>query len=129
MQATAEIQVEVLKKGTEEDIDFDKSAPREVSSALRVILASAFTHYVRAKNFRSYMRGCHFQDRHVFLDRRGKHVLTMTDEVAEQLTVSLRSILEVCARRNDYATARLIENWIGETARRTWFPFEINETL
>jgi starvation-inducible DNA-binding protein len=37
------------------------------------------------------------------------------------LTRSLRSTHEVCDRHNDVATASLIENWIDETERRSWF--------
>jgi len=42
-----------------------------------------------------------------------------------QLTRELRSAHELCERRNDVATASLIENWIDETERRTWFLSEI----
>jgi len=41
------------------------------------------------------------------------------------LTRFLRSTHEVCDRLNDVATASLIENWIDEAERRTWFLFEI----
>jgi len=39
----------------------------------------------------------------------------------QQLTQFLRSAHEVCDEHNDVATASLIENWIDETERRTWF--------
>ena len=39
----------------------------------------------------------------------------------QRLTRELRSTHELCERRNDVATASLIENWIDETERRTWF--------
>jgi starvation-inducible DNA-binding protein len=42
-----------------------------------------------------------------------------------QLTRFLRSTHEICERHNDVATASLIENWIDETERRTWFLSEI----
>src|SRR6266478_8890358 len=42
----------------------------------------------------------------------------------QQLTRFLRSAHEICDRHNDVATASLIENWIDETERRTWFLFE-----
>ncbi len=42
----------------------------------------------------------------------------------QQLTRFLRSTHEICDRHNDVATASLIENWIDETERRTWFLFE-----
>ena len=38
-----------------------------------------------------------------------------------QLTESLRATHEVCDQYNDVATASLIEVWIDETERRTWF--------
>ncbi len=41
------------------------------------------------------------------------------------LTRSLRATHEVCDGHNDVATASLIENWIDETERRTWFLSEI----
>ena len=43
----------------------------------------------------------------------------------QQLTRSLRTTHEVCDRHNDVATASLIEVWIDETERRTWFLAEI----
>jgi starvation-inducible DNA-binding protein len=42
-----------------------------------------------------------------------------------ELTRSLRSTHELCEKHNDVATASLIENWIDETERRTWFLSEI----
>jgi starvation-inducible DNA-binding protein len=42
-----------------------------------------------------------------------------------ELTRNLRSTHEVCEQHNDVATASLIENWIDETERRTWFLSEI----
>jgi len=39
----------------------------------------------------------------------------------QRLTRELRSTHELCERRNDVATASLIENWVDETERRTWF--------
>ena len=38
-----------------------------------------------------------------------------------QLTRFLRSAHELCAKRNDVATTSLIETWIDQTERRTWF--------
>jgi len=42
------------------------------------------------------------------------------------LTRSLRAAHEICDGYNDVATASLIENWIDQTERRTWF---LSETL
>jgi starvation-inducible DNA-binding protein len=42
----------------------------------------------------------------------------------QRLTQLLRAAHEVCDEHNDVATASLIENWIDEAERRTWFLFE-----
>jgi starvation-inducible DNA-binding protein len=42
-----------------------------------------------------------------------------------ELTRNLRSTHELCEKYNDVATASLIEVWIDETERRTWFLSEI----
>jgi starvation-inducible DNA-binding protein len=47
----------------------------------------------------------------------------------QQLTRTLRAIHEVCDRHNDIATASLIEVWIDESEKRTWFLAEINREL
>jgi starvation-inducible DNA-binding protein len=47
----------------------------------------------------------------------------------QQLTRSLRSTHEICDQHNDVATASLIENWIDETERLTWFLSEIKRDL
>jgi starvation-inducible DNA-binding protein len=44
----------------------------------------------------------------------------------QQLTRFLRSAHQVCDDHNDVATTSLIENWIDETERRTWF---LSETI
>ena len=41
------------------------------------------------------------------------------------LTRSMRATHETCEKYNDVATASLIEVWIDETERRTWFLSEI----
>jgi starvation-inducible DNA-binding protein len=44
----------------------------------------------------------------------------------QHLTRSLRSNHETCDKYGDVATASLIENWLDETERRTWF---LSETV
>jgi starvation-inducible DNA-binding protein len=53
--------------------------------------------------------------------------LDMIAELAEDnktLTARLREAHNVCDEHRDIATAGLIEVWIDETERRTWFLFE-----
>ena len=53
--------------------------------------------------------------------------LDMLAELREDnrvLAGRLREVHDVCDEHRDIATASLIENWIDETERRTWFLFE-----
>jgi starvation-inducible DNA-binding protein len=52
-------------------------------------------------------------------------MLAELSEDNQRLTRYLRATHEVCDRHNDVATASLIETWIDETERRTWFLSEI----
>jgi starvation-inducible DNA-binding protein len=47
----------------------------------------------------------------------------------QRLTRFLRATHEVCDRHNDVATASLIEVWIDESERRTWFLAEIAQDV
>ena len=73
--------------------------------------------------------------RHQRLKDNNDEVVSPKDMLAElctdnqQLTRSLRSTHEVCEQHNEVATASLIENWIDETERRTWFLSEIVRDL
>src|SRR3954471_2112777 len=41
-----------------------------------------------------------------------------------QITAAMRETHGLCDEYGDVATASLLENWIGEAERRTWFLFE-----
>src|SRR6266478_5881408 len=63
------------------------------------------------------------------LDNDSEYVepLDMLAELADDnktLTARLRQVHNVCDKHRDVATASLIEVWIDETERRTWFLFE-----
>ena len=64
-------------------------------------------------------------------DNEDSHVsapemLAMLRDDNVELTAYLRSTHALCDEHKDVATASLIENWIDETERRSWF---LNETL
>jgi len=42
----------------------------------------------------------------------------------QQLTREMRQVHRLCDEYGDVATASLLENWIDETERRTWFLYE-----
>ncbi|MFZ0592525.1 MAG: DNA starvation/stationary phase protection protein [Bryobacteraceae bacterium] len=51
-------------------------------------------------------------------------MLSELGEDSKTLAARLREAHGVCEEHNDIATASLIETWIDETERRTWFLFE-----
>lgn len=46
-----------------------------------------------------------------------------------QLTAELRKVHEICSKGFDFATTSLIEVWIDESERRSWFLFESTRRL
>src|ERR1700726_2994561 len=42
----------------------------------------------------------------------------------KQLTANMRETHDLCGEHRDVASASLLENWIDEAERRTWFLFE-----
>ena len=150
--------------------DLSADAVSEITSALRPLLADVFALFLKTKNFHWHMKGPHFRDYHLLLDKHAEQIFGMTDDIAERaiklggttlhsvsdiaehqtlkdnneesvpahqmlaelcadnqnLTRHLREVHEICGRHNDVATTSLIENWIDETERRTWFLFEIS---
>lgn len=57
---------------------------------------------------------------------RPEEMLTKLCADNRKLTYFLRRTHDACEKRNDVATASLIENWIDEAERRTWF---LSETV
>jgi starvation-inducible DNA-binding protein len=53
-----------------------------------------------------------------------KDMLAELRDDNKSLTTSLRAVHDVCDEYGDVATASLLEVWIDETERRTWFLFE-----
>jgi starvation-inducible DNA-binding protein len=58
-----------------------------------------------------------------------KEMLAELDSDNQALTRYFRSAHETCEKYNDVATASLIEVWIDQTERRTWFLSEIVQDL
>jgi starvation-inducible DNA-binding protein len=73
--------------------------------------------------------------RHQRLEDNNKETATPHSMLSElhndnlQLTGFLREAHEVCAKGNDVATTSLIEVWIDQAERRTWFLMEIVSEL
>ncbi len=58
-----------------------------------------------------------------------QNMLTELFKDNQLLTKSLRSAHELCDKYKDVATASLIETWIDEAERRTWFLSETQNNL
>lgn len=73
--------------------------------------------------------------RHQRLKDNNAEVVAPEDMLAELsadnqlLTRFLRSTHDVCEKHNDVATTSLIETWIDQTERRTWFLSEVVRDL
>jgi starvation-inducible DNA-binding protein len=73
--------------------------------------------------------------KHQRLKDNNEEIVSPKDMLAElssdnqALTRYLRSTHETCEKYNDVATASLIEVWIDQTERRTWFLSEIVQGL
>ena len=148
--------------------DLGAEATRDVSAALKTLLADVFALYLKTKNFHWHMSGPHFRDYHTLLDEQSDQIFAMTDVLAErarklggltlhsigeiarlqrikdndglhvkphamlaelrddnlQLTTAMREVHDVCDDHNDVATTSILEIFIDETERRTWFLFE-----
>ena len=66
------------------------------------------------------------------MDNNAEYVepLDMIAELRENnaiLTRSMREVHSLCDKAGDVATASLLENWIDETEKRTWFLFECGQ--
>jgi starvation-inducible DNA-binding protein len=58
-----------------------------------------------------------------------KEMLSELLDDSQKLTKFLRATHEVCEKHNDVATASMIEVWIDQTERRSWFLFETVQEL
>ena len=148
--------------------DLKPEAVRDISAALRGLLADVFALYIKTKNFHWHISGRHFRDYHLLLDEHGDQIFAMTDPIAERarkmgggalrsigqiarekrisdndadyvtpqdmlaelrednqrLVTIMREVHDTCDSYGDVATTSLLEVWIDETERRTWFLFE-----
>ena len=59
--------------------------------------------------------------------RKEFSAVTELREDNASLTRSMREVHSLCDDAGDVATASLLENWIDETEKRTWFLFECGQ--
>ena len=88
--------------------DLAEAATRDISAALKGLLADTFVLYLKTKNFHWHMSGSHFRDYHLLLDEQGDQIFAMTDPIAERARkiggTTLRSIGQIAR------TQRLADN-------------------
>ncbi len=88
--------VPVVREELQSPTDLKANAARDISAALRALLADVFALYIKTKNFHWHMSGPHFRDYHLLLDEQSEQIFGMTDELAERARkiggTTLRSI-------------------------------------
>jgi starvation-inducible DNA-binding protein len=148
--------------------DMSPEAVKKISAALNVLLADAFSLYLKTKNFHWHVSGRHFHDYHLMLDAQSDAIFATTDQLAERvrklggstlkslgqahklatikdndedyvppramlrelmednkhMAAAMRKAHKLADDNEDSGTAGLLETFIDETERRTWFLFE-----
>jgi len=148
--------------------DISPEAVNKISAALNVLLADAFSLYLKTKNFHWHVSGRHFRDYHLMMDEQSDAIFATIDQLAERvrklggttlrslgqaaklatikdndedyvppremlrelmednkhMAAAMRKAHKLCDDNEDSGTAGLLETFIDETERRTWFLFE-----
>jgi starvation-inducible DNA-binding protein len=139
-----------LPESLDTPTDLPRNAVAPLGHALNGLVADAFALYLKTKNFHWHMSGPHFRDYHLLLDEQADQIFATTDPLAERvrklggktlrsigeigrrqslednkaMAHAMRTAHELCDEHKDVATASLLEVYIDETERRTWFLFE-----
>ena len=102
----------MTKLKEKEATELSGEAVKNISGALRSLLADVFALYLKTKNFHWHMRGRHFRDYHLLLDEHAEQIFAMSDDIAERARkiggATIRSIGDVSRhqrlRDNDHET-------------------------
>jgi starvation-inducible DNA-binding protein len=91
-----------------EATELSGEAVKNISAALRSLLADVFALYLKTKNFHWHMRGRHFRDYHLLLDEHAGQIFAMSDDIAERARkiggTTIRSIGDIARHQ------RLMDN-------------------
>src|SRR6202012_4570842 len=82
MSATAVQERKTAKLKTPSELG--SNAIKDISAALRALLADTFALYLKTKNFHWHMSGPHFRDYHLLLDEQADQIFAITDDIAER---------------------------------------------
>ena len=115
-------------KDSNGQIDLSKRGVVEIADVIRRLLADVFALYVKIKNFHQHMTGTARNPR--LKDNGAERVPSerMIAELCEdnrELARYFRAAHATCERHDEVATTSLLEVWIDQTERRTWFLAEI----
>src|SRR6201997_5556297 len=64
--------------------ELGSNAVKDISAALRAMLADTFALYLKTKNFHWHTTGPHFRDYHLLLDEHADQIYATTDPIAER---------------------------------------------
>src|SRR5207245_9848741 len=88
--------------------DLSRTATKDITVTMNVILADVFALYLKTKNFHWHMSGPHFREYHLLLDEHAEQLFAMTDPVAERVRkvggLTVHSIGQIAR------TQRLLDN-------------------
>jgi starvation-inducible DNA-binding protein len=82
MSATAVQERKTAKLKTPSELG--SNAIKDISAALRALLADTFALYLKTKNFHWHMSGSHFRDYHLMLDEQSDQIFAIIDDIAER---------------------------------------------
>jgi quercetin dioxygenase-like cupin family protein len=83
------------KNSTATPTDLSGNAVKEISSALRRLLADVFALYVKTKNFHSYISGRRFRDYHLLLDDQSTQIFAVPRAKNERSIMLRKKIIMV----------------------------------
>ena len=114
--------------------DLGQTATHEIAKELGRLLADTFALYMKTKSFHwhgSTLRSIGDIGRDQRLQDNDRESIAPADMLLKVLTDNqqfiqfLRIAHELCGQNRDVATARLIENWIDQAERGSWFLAEV----
>jgi len=79
--------------------DLKEKGRNAIAAALNLLVADAFSIYVKSKNFHWHLASRHFRDLHLFFDEQADQIFAMIDPLAERVRklggTTIRSIKHI----------------------------------
>ena len=106
------------------DSDVSGVTREELIQGLQEDIAREYQAIIQYVIFSQKLDGARYMEIAQILEGHAHEELDHAIAIAKQLVDSLRELHDLTDEAGDAATTSLIENWIDEGERRTWFLFE-----